>query len=79
MILGTKIYTDKVTEAEKMFAGSLKNLKTDYVDLLYFHQLGDRDCDKARDANGVFTWVLKQKKAGKYRFVGVTCHTSRAG
>jgi len=74
IILGTKVYTDSVAEAEKMFAGSLKNLKTDYADLLYFHQLGDRDVDKARDADGVFTWVLKQKKAGKCRFVGVTSH-----
>ncbi len=74
IILGTKIYTDSVAEAEKMFAGSLKNLNTDYVDLLYFHQLGDRDVDKARDPDGVFTWILKQKQAGKCRFVGVTCH-----
>ncbi len=74
IILGTKIYTDSVAEAEKMFAGSLKNLKTDYADLLYFHQLGDRDVEKARDGDGVFTWILKQKQAGKCRFVGVTCH-----
>jgi len=57
-----------------MFAGSLKNLKTDYADLLYFHQLGDRDVEKARDPDGVFTWVLKQKQVGKCRFVGVTAH-----
>jgi len=74
MILGTKVYTDSAAEAEKMFAGSLKNLKTDHADLLYFHQLGDRDVKIARTDDGVFTWVLKQKKLGKCRFVGVTCH-----
>lgn len=74
MILGTKVYTDSVAEADKMFAGSLKNLKTDYADLLYLHQLGDRDCEKARGPDGVFTWLLKQKQAGKCRFVGITCH-----
>ncbi|NQU23818.1 MAG: aldo/keto reductase [Candidatus Nealsonbacteria bacterium] len=74
MILGTKVFTDSVAEAEKMFTGSLTNLKTDYVDLLYFHQLGGRDVEKARGPDGVFTWLLKQKKAGKCRFAGVTCH-----
>ena len=74
IILGTKLYTDSVTEAEKMFARSLKRLKTDYVDLLYFHQLGDRDIAKSWKADGVFTYILKQKKAGKCRFVGVTSH-----
>jgi len=74
IILGTKVYTDGVAGAEKMFSGSLRNLKTDYADLLYFHQIGDRNVEKAREPDGVFTWVLKQKKAGKCRFVGVTCH-----
>ncbi|MDP7287052.1 MAG: aldo/keto reductase [Phycisphaerae bacterium] len=74
IILGTKLYCDSLEKAEKMFSGSLKNLKTDYVDLLYFHQLGDRDIAKSRKADGVFTYILKQKKAGKCRFVGVTSH-----
>jgi len=74
IILATKLYTDDLATAEKMFSGSLKDLKTDYVDLLYFHQLGDRQPEKARDPDGVFTYILKQKKAGKCRFVGVTAH-----
>jgi len=74
IILGTKLYTDSIVKAEEMFSGSLKKLKTDYVDLLYFHQLGDRDIPKSRKADGVFTYILKQKKAGKCRFVGVTSH-----
>ncbi len=74
IILGTKLYCDTLEKAEKMFSGSLKDLKTDYVDLLYLHQLGDRDIAKARTAEGVFTYILKQKKLGKCRFVGVTSH-----
>ncbi len=74
IILGTKVHADSVAVAEKLFAGSLKNLRTDYADLLYFHQLGDRNVEKARDPDGVFTWILKQKQAGKCRFVGVTSH-----
>ena len=36
--------------------------------------LGDRDVKRARDPDGVFTWLVKQKKAGKCRFVGISGH-----
>jgi hypothetical protein len=65
---------DTIDEAEASLAGSLKTLKTEYVDILYFHHLGDRQVEKARDADGVFTWLLKQKQAGKCRFVGISGH-----
>ena len=74
IILATKVWADEVKDAEAKLAKSLKTLKTDYVDLLYFHHLGDRDVKRARQADGVFTWLLKQKKAGKCRFVGISGH-----
>lgn len=74
IILATKVWADTVDEAEKKLAKSLKTLKTDYADLLYFHHLGDRDVKRAREADGVFTWLLKQKKVGKCRFVGISGH-----
>ena len=49
-------------------------LKTDYVDLLYFHHLGDRKVDVAMEPEGVLTWLVKQKQAGKIRFVGISGH-----
>ncbi|MEA3227040.1 MAG: aldo/keto reductase, partial [Planctomycetota bacterium] len=57
-----------------MSAQTFKTLKTDYADVLYFHNLGGRDVDLARRSDGVFTWLLKQKKAGKCRFVGISGH-----
>ena len=74
IILGTKVWADTVKDAEAKLAASLKTLKTDYADILYFHHLGDRDVEHARDADGVFTWLVKQKKAGKCRFVGISGH-----
>jgi predicted aldo/keto reductase-like oxidoreductase len=74
IILATKVWADTVDEADKKLSKSLKTLKTDYADLLYFHHLGDRDVRRARDPDGVFTWLLKQKKAGKCRFVGISGH-----
>ncbi len=74
ILLATKVWADTIEDAEKALAKSLVTLKTDYVDLLYFHHLGDRDVKRARDPDGVFTWLLKQKQAGKCRFVGISGH-----
>ena len=74
ILLATKIWADTVADAERSLAKSLKTLKTDYVDVLYFHHLGDRDVQRAREPDGVFTWLLAQKKAGKCRFVGISAH-----
>jgi uncharacterized protein len=74
VILATKVMADTIDEAETSLANSLKTLKTDFVDILYFHHLGDRQVDKARNADGVFTWLLKQKQTGTCRFVGISGH-----
>ena len=74
VFLATKVMADTVADAERSFSESLRLLKTDHVDLLYFHHVGDRKVEIARGADGVFTWLLKQKKAGKTRFVGISGH-----
>lgn len=74
IVLATKVWADTVEEAETKLSTSFKNLKTDYADVLYFHHLGDRDVKRAREPDGVFTWLLKQKKAGRCRFVGISGH-----
>lgn len=74
IVLATKVWADTIADAEKSLANSFKTLKTDYFDVLYFHHLGDRLVNRARDADGVFTWLLKQKQAGKCRFVGISGH-----
>jgi uncharacterized protein len=74
VFLATKVMADTVADAERSFSESLRRLKTDHVDLLYFHHVGDRKVEIASGADGVFTWLLKQKKAGKTRFVGISGH-----
>jgi len=80
VFLSTKVWCDTVEDAEKSFANSLRLLKTDYVDALYLHSVGSRDKDRDPDvvlrADGVFPWILKQKKLGKCRFVGVSSHNA---
>ncbi len=80
VFLSTKVWADTVADAEESFANSLRLLKTDYVDVLYLHSVGsrtkDRDPDVALRPDGVFPWILKQKKLGKCRFVGVSSHNA---
>ena len=74
VFLATKVWADTIAEAEESFSSSLKLLKTDHVDLVYYHSVGHRETDKAMGPEGVFTWLLKQKQAGKCRFVGISAH-----
>ncbi len=80
VFLSTKVAADTVEEAEESFANSLRLLKTDCVDVLYLHSVGSRDKDRDPDValrpDGVFPWILKQKKLGKCRFVGVSSHNA---
>ncbi len=74
IFLATKVWADTIAAAEKSLANSMKTLKTDYFDVLYYHNLGGRVIKGAREADGVFTWLLRQKRAGKCRFIGVSGH-----
>jgi hypothetical protein len=74
VFLATKVMADTVADAEASFSNSLRLLKTDCVDLVYFHNVGERDMEKAMEPEGVFTWLVKQKQAGKARFVGISGH-----
>ncbi len=74
IFLATKVMADTVAEAEESLSKSLQLLKTDYVDLVYYHSVGSHDVPKAMEPDGVFTWLLKQKKAGKFRFLGISGH-----
>lgn len=74
VFLATKVWADTIEDAEKSLSNSLRLLKTDYLDLVYFHSLGHRKVETALNPDGVFTWLVKQKKAGKTRFLGVSGH-----
>ena len=56
--------------------GSLKRLKTDYIDILMVH--GARDAD-ILEADYVLEAFEGLKKQGKIRFTGVSCHRDPVG
>jgi predicted aldo/keto reductase-like oxidoreductase len=74
VFLATKVWADTIAEAEESFSSSLRLLKTDHVDLVYYHSVGHRETEKAMEPGGVFTWLQKQKQAGKCRFLGISAH-----
>lgn len=51
---------------------SLRNLKTDYVDIYQFHNLPF--CPKPGDGTGLYEAMLEAKAQGKLRHIGITNH-----
>lgn len=51
---------------------SLKNLRTDYVDLYQFH-CADQ-CYRPGDGTGMYECMEEAKRQGKIRHIGITAH-----
>ena len=56
----------------KDLATSLKNLRTDYVDLYQFHN--PAFCPKPGDGSGLYEAMLEAKEKGMVRHIGITNH-----
>lgn len=74
LFLVTKAWTDDGAKAESLLSESLRVLKTDYIDLVHIHHVGGKDVDKVLANNGILPYLIKQKEAGRIRFIGVTSH-----
>ncbi|MEN6575678.1 MAG: aldo/keto reductase [Phycisphaerales bacterium] len=74
VFLVTKCWTDSGEQAQKMFEESLRMLKTDHVDLVHIHNVGNKNLDKVLGSDGILEYLLKQKQAGKTRFIGMSGH-----
>ncbi|MFS8542076.1 MAG: aldo/keto reductase, partial [Tissierellales bacterium] len=72
IIIATKSHAkDKKTLFEHLET-SLKNLKTDYIDIYQLHnpkELPDPD-----DPDGLYSGLLEAQKKGMIRFIGITNH-----
>ena len=74
VFLVTKCWTDSGGQAQKMFEESLRTLRTDHVDLVHIHNVGNKSMDKVLAKDGILEYLLKQKEVGKTRFIGVSGH-----
>jgi aryl-alcohol dehydrogenase-like predicted oxidoreductase len=71
-ILATKTGAATGDEAKKHLDTSLKNLKTDHVDIYQFHN--PKTMPRPDDGSGLYEAALEAKAAGKIRFISITNH-----
>ena len=64
---------------QRMFETSLKNLQVDYIDFLLLHNLQNVAGYNSRFRdNGLFDWLLEQKKKGRIKHLGFSFHGTNA-
>ena len=54
---------------------SLKNLKTDYIDLYQIHNLKKMNIILYFDDNKAYRALLEAQKEGKIKYIGITSHS----
>ncbi|MHC4508352.1 MAG: aldo/keto reductase [Planctomycetota bacterium] len=70
----TKVSTDNAARAEKSLSESLRQLRIDHLDLVHIHSIGSKNLDRVLAGDGVLDYLLRQKEAGKIRFIGISGH-----
>jgi len=74
----TKVSTDNAARAERSLGESMRLLKTEQIDLVHIHSIGGKNIDRVLAKDGVLDYLLKQKEAGKIRFIGISGHNRPA-
>ncbi len=74
VFLVTKCWTDSGTRARESLETSLRTLKVDHVDLVHIHHVGGKDLNRVLAMDGILEYLLKQKEAGRTRFIGISGH-----
>jgi len=74
LFLVTKCWVETAAEAEKSLTESLRRLKVENVDLVHIHHVGGKNLDKVLAKDGVLEYLVRQKQAGKLRFIGMSGH-----
>jgi uncharacterized protein len=75
VFLVTKCHTADYDTARRMLDANLKEMRTDYADLVYVHSLGDLNPERAMGKNGILTALVKEKEEGRIRFLGLSGHS----
>ena len=72
IIISTKSQAQNGEEMRRHLEESLKNLRTDYIDIYQFHN--PAFCPRPGDGTGLYEAALKAKEEGKIRHIGITNH-----
>lgn len=70
--IASKTMTTKVDEFWEQLETTLRNLRTDYLDIYQFHN--PAFCPKPGDGTGLYEAMLEAKAQGKIRHIGITNH-----
>ena len=74
-ILATKTRARTKAEMAADIDKSLRNLRTDYIDLYQMHNVAPKEFKKVMEPGGALEALLEAKAAGKIRHIGVTAHS----
>lgn len=72
VIIATKTGASTGEELKQHLETSLRNLRTDYIDIYQFHNPGT--CPRPGDGSGLYEAMEEAKKQGKIRFISITNH-----
>lgn len=72
VFIATKTGAKTLEEVRSQLEISLKNLRTDYIDIYQFH-CADQ-CYRPGDGTGMYECMEELKKEGKIRHIGITAH-----
>ena len=70
--IATKTGASNAKEFWEQLETSLRNLRTDYIDIYQFHN--PAFCPKPGDESGLYEAMLEAKEQGKIRHIGITNH-----
>lgn len=73
--IATKSMSRNYEDMKKDIEISLKNLKTDYIDLYQIHNLKIEEYDTIFDDNKAYKALLEAQKEGKVKYIGITSHS----
>ena len=74
-VLATKSMARTKEAMAKDIDISLKNLRTDYIDLYQVHNPGAKDVEQVMAPGGALEALCEAKKAGKIGHIGITLHS----
>ena len=76
VILATKTYSRSKEAAANDIAISLKNLRTNFIELYQIHNPSPAEWDAVQQADGALAALQEAKAAGKIGHIGVTLHSA---
>lgn len=74
VFLVSKVATDDAKRALEIVEQSLREMKTEWIDLVHIHNIGDFNPDRVLTKGGSLEGLREAQKRGWVRFVGITGH-----